>query len=66
MPRKGPVSKREVLPDPMYGSKLVTKFVNRLMYSGKKGAAERIFYSSIQSMVDSPSWVSPILWFTPV
>ena len=32
MPRKGPVSKREVLPDPLYGSKLVTKFVNRLMY----------------------------------
>ena len=50
MPRKGPVSKREVLPDPIYGSKLVTKFVNRLMYSGKKGAAERIFYSSIQTL----------------
>ena len=50
VPRKGPVSKREVLPDPIYGSKLVTKFVNRLMYSGKKGAAERIFYSSIQTL----------------
>ena len=50
MPRKGPVSKRDILPDPIYGSKLVTKFVNRLMYSGKKGAAERIFYSSIQTL----------------
>ena len=50
MRRKGPVSKRDILPDPIYGSKLVTKFVNRLMYSGKKGAAERIFYSSIQTL----------------
>ena len=46
MPRKGPVPKREVLPDPLYSSRLVTKFVNRLMYDGKKGAAEKIFYSS--------------------
>ena len=37
MPRKGPVPKREVLPDPLYNSRLVTKFVNRLMYDGKKG-----------------------------
>ena len=41
MPRKGPVPKREVLPDPLYSSRLVTKFVNRLMYNGKKGAAEK-------------------------
>ena len=52
MPRKGPVSKREVLPDPLYGSKLVTRFVNRLMYSGKKGAAEKIFYQSLQSLAE--------------
>ena len=50
MPRKGPVSKREVLPDPLYGSKLVTKFVNRLMYGGTTGAAEKIFYSSLQTL----------------
>jgi len=48
MPRKGPVPKREVLPDPLYGSKVVTKFVNRLMYDGKKGAAEKIFYSALE------------------
>ena len=51
MPRKGPVPKREVLPDPLYNSRLVTKFVNRLMYDGKKGAAEKIFYSSLENLV---------------
>ena len=50
MPRKGPVPKREVLPDPLYNSRLVTKFVNRLMYDGKKGAAEKIFYSSLETL----------------
>lgn len=52
MPRKGPVPKREVLPDPIYSSKLVTKFVNRLMYDGKKGPAEKIFYSAIDSLAE--------------
>jgi small subunit ribosomal protein S7 len=52
MPRKGPVPKREVLPDPIYSSRLVTKFVNRLMYDGKKGAAEKIFYNSLQILAD--------------
>ena len=46
MPRKGPVPKREVLPDPIYSSKLVTKFVNRLMYDGKKGVAQKIVYDA--------------------
>ena len=52
MPRKGPVPKREVLPDPLYSSRMVTKFVNRLMYSGKKGAAEKIFYSSLEHLAE--------------
>ena len=52
MPRKGPVPKREVLPDPLYSSRLVTKFVNRLMYNGKKGAAEKIFYSSLETLAE--------------
>ena len=52
MPRKGPVPKREVLPDPLYNSRLVTKFVNRLMYDGKKGAAEKIFYSSLENLAE--------------
>ncbi len=44
MPRKGPVQKRQILPDPVYGSKLITRFINRLMLNGKKSTAERIFY----------------------
>lgn len=50
--RKAPVPKREVLPDPLYSSRLVTKFVNRLMYDGKKGAAEKIFYSSLETLAE--------------
>ena len=42
MPRRGRISKRDVLPDPMYGSKLVTKLVNNVMYDGKKGVAQTI------------------------
>jgi small subunit ribosomal protein S7 len=48
MPRKGPVPKREVLPDPIYDSVLVTKFVNRLMLDGKKAVAERVFYKAME------------------
>ena len=40
MPRKGPVAKRDVLPDPVYHSKLVTRFINKVMLDGKKGVAE--------------------------
>ncbi len=50
--KKGPVPKREVLPDPIYNSRLVTKFVNRLMYDGKKGAAEKIFYSALDNLAE--------------
>ena len=46
MPRKGPVTKREVLPDPVYGSKLLTRFINKIMLDGKKGVAERIVYDA--------------------
>jgi small subunit ribosomal protein S7 len=44
--RKGPAPRREVLPDPIYNSKLVTRLINRLMYDGKKGKAQRILYDS--------------------
>ncbi len=47
MPRKGPVPRREILPDPIFHSKTVTRFVNRLMYDGKKGPAETIFYDAV-------------------
>ena len=43
MPRKGPVPKREIPPDPKYGSVLVAKFINNLMRDGKKNVARKIF-----------------------
>ena len=46
MPRKGNVPKREVLADPMYGSKVVTKLINGIMLDGKKGTAQRIVYDA--------------------
>lgn len=46
MPRKGAVPKRDVLPDPVYNSKLVTRFINKIMLSGKKGVAESIVYDA--------------------
>ena len=46
MPRRGNVPKREVLPDPMYGSVLVTKLVNSVMLDGKKGVAQKIVYGA--------------------
>jgi small subunit ribosomal protein S7 len=47
MPRKGHISKRATESDPVYGSDLVTKFVNSMMYGGKKSTAEGIFYESL-------------------
>ena len=46
MPRRGFVPKRDVLPDPLYGSKLVTRLINSIMYDGKKGVAQKIVYGS--------------------
>ena len=46
MPRKGHVQKREILPDPIYNSKLVTRLINRLMLDGKRGTASKILYES--------------------
>ena len=47
MPRKGSVPKREVLPDPIYGSVVFTKLVNQIMLDGKKSVAERICYGAL-------------------
>jgi small subunit ribosomal protein S7 len=46
MPRKGPVTRRDVLPDPVYNSKLVTRLINRLMLDGKRGVAQNILYNA--------------------
>lgn len=48
MPRKGPVPKRDVLPDPIHNSKLVTKLINKIMLDGKRGTAQRILYSAFE------------------
>ena len=46
VPRRGQISKREVLPDPIYNSPLVTKLINNIMYDGKKGVAQKIVYDA--------------------
>ncbi|HEL7006530.1 TPA: 30S ribosomal protein S7 [Listeria monocytogenes] len=46
MPRKGPVAKRDVLPDPIYNSKLVTRLINKMMVDGKRGKSQAILYSA--------------------
>jgi len=46
VPRRGQISKRDVLPDPLYNSKLVTKLINNIMYDGKKGVAQKIVYDA--------------------
>ena len=50
MPRRGNVPKRDVLPDPMYNSKVVTKLINQIMLDGKKGTAQAIVYEAFQIM----------------
>ena len=48
MPRRGSIAKRDVLPDPMYNSKLVTRLINNIMYDGKKGVAQKIVYGAFE------------------
>ena len=48
MPRKGHIAKRDVLPDPVYNSKVVTKLINNVMEDGKKGVAQKICYDAFQ------------------
>ena len=53
MPRKGNIPKREVLPDPVYGSVMVTKLINSIMLDGKKGTAQTIVYNAFDSIKES-------------
>ncbi len=55
MPRKGKVAKRDVLPDPIYNSKLVTRLVNKIMIDGKKGTAQKILYTAFKNIEDKTS-----------
>lgn len=50
MPRRGGVPKRDVLPDPVYNSKVVTKLINQIMYDGKRGTAQSIVYGAFDIM----------------
>lgn len=47
MPRRAKVQKREILPDPRYGNRTLSRFINKLMYGGKKGTAERVVYGAL-------------------
>ena len=48
MPRRGNIAKRDVLPDPLYNSKRVTRLINNIMYDGKKGVAQKIVYGAFE------------------
>lgn len=50
MPRRRVTAKREILPDPMHGSLLIAKFINRVMESGKKAVAEKIVYGALEKV----------------
>ena len=50
MPRRGKIAKRDVLPDPLYNSKLVTKLINNVMEDGKKGVAQKIVYDAFATV----------------
>jgi small subunit ribosomal protein S7 len=52
MPRRRVADRREILPDPVYNSPLVTKFINGLMWGGKKSTAEKIFYTALQQLAE--------------
>ena len=52
MPRKGHLVKREIMPDAIYGSKVVTKLINKGMWDGKKTVAERIVYSAFEMVAE--------------
>lgn len=52
MPRRGSIAKRDVLPDPVYNSKLVTRLINNIMYDGKKGVAQKIVYGAFDIIRD--------------
>ncbi len=52
MPRRGKIAKREVLPDPLYNSQLVTRLINSIMLDGKKGVAQKIVYGAFDIVND--------------
>ena len=63
MPRRGNVPKREVLPDPIYGSVLVTRLVNNVMLDGKKGVAQKVVYGAFD-LIKEKTGKEPVEVFT--
>ena len=63
MPRRGNVPKREILPDPMYNSVLVTKLVNSVMLDGKKGVAQKVVYGAFD-IIQEKTGKEPVEVFT--
>ena len=59
MPRRGFVPKRDVLPDPLFNSRVVTKLINGVMYDGKKGVAQKVVYSAFD-MIREKSGKEPL------
>ena len=62
MPRRGQIAKRDVLPDPLYNSKVVTRLVNNIMLDGKKGVAQKIVYGAF-NIIQEKSGKDPIETF---
>ena len=62
MPRRGTVPKREVMPDPLYNSTLVTKFINSMMYGGKRATSQHIMYDAL-NMVQAKTQEDPLKVF---
>ena len=52
MPRRGSIAKRDVLPDPLYNSKLVTRLINNVMVDGKKGVSQKIVYGAFEQVAE--------------
>ena len=63
MPRRGNVPKREILPDPVYHSVLVTKLTNSIMLDGKKGVAQKVVYDAF-SIIEEKTGKNPLEVFT--
>ena len=62
MPRRGNIAKRDVLADPVYNSKMVTRLINSVMYDGKKGVAQKIVYDAFE-IVKEKSGNDPLEMF---
>ena len=63
MPRRSGVPKRDVLPDPMYNSKVLSKFINQIMMDGKKGIAQNIVYGAFE-IIENKMGKDPMEVFT--